>query len=85
MIVTLHLGEPFWRQVGRREVTLELAPGATVADALSALAQAYPALSSDLAGGEVAPAVFVNDEVATPESQLGEPTRLHVVWPVSGG
>jgi molybdopterin converting factor small subunit len=85
MIITLHLGEPFWRQVGRREVTLDLAPGATVADALAALAQAYPALGPELSNAEAAPAVFVDDALAAPASPLAEAARLYVVWPVSGG
>lgn len=85
MIAEVHLGEPFWRAVGQREVRLTLSEGATVADALAALSEHYPALARDLRSGEAAPAVFVNDELATMESRLTDGARLHIVWPVSGG
>ena len=85
MNVIVHLGEPFWRAAGQREVEVSLAPGACVADALTALINRYPALASDLSGREAHPAVFMGDEQAAPESPLAEGARLHIVWPVSGG
>lgn len=85
MIAEVRLGEPFWRAIGVREVRLTLCEGATVADALAALVERYPALARDLRGGEAAPALFVGDEMAAPESRLTDGAQLHIVWPVSGG
>lgn len=85
MRVLIYLGEPFWRAAGRRQVELALAEGATVADALAALAHTTPALAADLASSEARPLVFVNDEAATPETALLPDAQLHLVWPVSGG
>lgn len=85
MRVIVHLGEPFWRAAGTRQVELALATDATVAVALAALAHMYPALSAELIHAEGQPLVFVNDEVATPETALPPNARLHLVWPVSGG
>lgn len=50
MQITCRLGEPFWRAVGAREVLLELPEGATVADALGALAARWPELGRLLRG-----------------------------------
>lgn len=85
MRVIIHLGEPFWRAVGTRQVELALADDATVAVALAALAQRYPALSTDLIHAEGQPLVFVNDEVASLETALMPDARLQLVWPISGG
>ena len=85
MRVIVHLGEPFWRTVGRREVEVALTEGATVADAFSALKQLHPALAAELENGEAQPAIFVSDEEARLESPLREGEKIHVVWPVSGG
>ena len=85
MIVTVHLGEPFWRQVGRREVELTLADSATLADACAALMQLHPALAPELGNGEAKPVWFLNDEEGQPENLLVDGATIHVVWPVSGG
>jgi molybdopterin converting factor small subunit len=83
--VIVHLGEPFWRAAGKREVEVALAEGATVADAFSALRQLHPALAAELDNDEAQPAIFVSDEEASLESPLSEGEKIHVVWPVSGG
>jgi hypothetical protein len=85
MRVVVHLGEPFWRRVGQREVELDLANGATVADAFVALAQAHPTLRTDLGDDELQPATFMNDAEALPEAPLAPGARLYIVWPLSGG
>lgn len=85
MRVVVHLGEPFWRRAGQREIELDLADGATVADAFIALAQAHPALRTDLGDGELQPAAFMNDAVALPEAPLAPDATLYIVWPLSGG
>jgi molybdopterin converting factor small subunit len=82
--VIVHLGEPFWRAAGQREIALALGEGATVSDALHAVGRRHPALAGDL-GGEVTPMVFVNDEEAQADSRLTDGAKIYVVWPVSGG
>mgnify|MGYP001562678259 FL=1 len=85
MNVTVHLGEPFWRAVGQREVTLALGDDSVVSDALSALGKQHAALAAELANGEAKPIIFVNDEQAALDSRLADGAKIHVVWPVSGG
>ena len=85
MKVTVRLGEPFWRTVGAREVEIDLNDGATVADALNALGQRYPALAAELDGAEARPALFVNDDEAQPDSQVFDAATVFILWPVSGG
>ncbi len=84
MNVSLRLGEPFWRAVGEREVELSLPDGATVSDALRALGERCPAILPDL-GGEITPAVFLEESEALPDLPLKPGDRLYIVWPVSGG
>jgi len=83
--ILLHLGEPFWRAAGKREVEIILKDGGTISDALASLAKTYPALAKDLDGEEAKPMLFVGDEEALPEKVLSDGTKIHVVWPVSGG
>lgn len=85
MRVVVHLGEPFWRTAGQREVSVTLDDNAAVSDVLATLVQIHPALAAELHNGEVQPAFFMNDEEARPESRLVDGAKLHVVWPVSGG
>ena len=85
MNVTLRLGEPFWRAIQARAVSLQLADDARLADALSALVARYPALAADLSNGEAQPAVFLGDEMASRDSRLREGMEIHIVWLVSGG
>ena len=85
MNVIVHLGEPFWRAAGQRELAVALGEDATVSDALHAVGQRHPALAADLDGAEVTPLVFVGDEEARSDSRLTEGAKIHVVWPVSGG
>ncbi|MBI4314890.1 MAG: MoaD/ThiS family protein [Chloroflexi bacterium] len=85
MNVIVHLGEPFWRAAGQREIALALGDGATVSDALRAVGQRHPALAGELDGGEVTPMVFVNDEEARTDRRLTDGAKIYVVWPVSGG
>lgn len=85
MKITVRLGEPFWRTVGKRNVELTLDNGATVADAIASLKQIHPALADELSSGEGEAALFLEDVVAQPESQLRDGSKLYLVWPVSGG
>jgi len=83
--IFLHLGEPFWRAAGKREVEITLNDDETISDALASLAKTYPSLAKDLDGKEAKPMLFVDDEEALPEKVLSEGAKVHVVWPVSGG
>lgn len=85
MRVMVHLGEPYWRVAGQHQTWVALPPNATVASALRILETRYPTLAAEFHNGEAKPALFVNNEVACPESALCEGATLHVVWPASGG
>ena len=85
MKIFLHLGEPFWRAAGKREIEITLNDGGSISDALASLAKMYPTLAKDLNGKEAKPMMFVDNEEALPEKVLSEGAKVHVVWPVSGG
>jgi len=78
MQVTVRLGEPFWRQVNAREVTVELQSGATVGLLLEELARVYPDLKQALQDEELPPIVFLGDEMAAPDSPLSDGARFNV-------
>ena len=65
---------------GRDRLELELAPGATVADAVAA-ARRFPGLERLPA----APVVAVNEVYAAPEAPLADGDELALLPPVSGG
>jgi molybdopterin converting factor subunit 1 len=66
---------------GRQEGALELASGATVADALQRLGRRHPGL----AAAGFRPLVAVNRRYAGDETPLEEGDELAVFPPVSGG
>lgn len=66
---------------GREGETLELAAGATVADALQRVTEQYPRL----AAAGFRPLVAVNRRHAGEDSSLAEGDELAVFPPVSGG
>jgi MoaE-MoaD fusion protein len=67
---------------GRESIEVDLAEGATVADALRALSE-LPALAGVL--DRLPVAMAVNREYATAETRLGEQDELALIPPVSGG
>ncbi|HEX9675552.1 MAG TPA: MoaD/ThiS family protein [Anaerolineales bacterium] len=85
MRVTVRLGEPFWRQVSARELTLELPAGATVGLLLDELARSYPALKQALQDEDLPTAVFLGDQLAGPESPLSEGAHPTLLWAMAGG
>ena len=91
MKVTVKLGEPLKSAVGQRTVVLELGEGATVADALAALAESHPGFEERFyrREGDNPYLVFLNDDqVKLEESSgrpLGEGDRLFIFLPVAGG
>ena len=66
---------------GAREVELELAPGATVSDALDALVREHP----DLAGARPTLATAVNARYAPTATRLHPGDVVALIPPVSGG
>jgi hypothetical protein len=85
MMITFHLGEPFWRVVGARQVVLKLTAPLSVAEALQALMVLHPTLAKDLSGQEAPPLIFLNDAEVETTTLLTSDSTLHLVWPVSGG
>ncbi len=69
-------------RAGRESVEMDLAEGATVADALRALSE-LPALAGVL--DRLPVAMAVNREYATAETRLGAHDELALIPPVSGG
>ena len=85
MHLTVRLGEPFWRLVQAKEVSVELPPGATVGDLLARLARQYPALREALEGDELPPTVFLGEQIADSGAALGQDARPTLVWALAGG
>ncbi len=85
MNVTVRLGEPLWREVGARELTLDLPEASCVADLLAHLSQAFPSLRPWLSGDEVPPTIFLGDAVADPQTPLHEGSRPMLGWALAGG
>lgn len=83
MLVSVRLAEPFWRPVGKRDIELNLADGARVADLIARLREDYPALDLEL--DQSPPHIFIDDVEVTPASFLTESGRVHLVWPLAGG
>ncbi len=69
-------------KLNQSELQLEF-DGHTVADALEALANQYPQLQPIIANGRVQTAV--NEEYATPATEIKENDTLALIPPVSGG
>lgn len=85
MKVTVRLGEPLWREVGDRDVAVELPESATVADLLTRLAALHPSLRPWLDGEEVPVTVFLDDSVADARTSLRDGDCPHLAWALAGG
>jgi molybdopterin converting factor small subunit len=83
MQITLRLGEPFWRTVGRRNLEWTLAPSATLADLLDELCRAFPGLAQELQ--DAPPHLFVGEEEADPAAPLADGSHVSLLWAVAGG
>ena len=81
--IHVRLGEPFWRAVGQRELTVDLKAGARVTDLLARLCQQHPALERELA--EAAPHIFIGEEEAQNDTLLTDGSWIYLVWPIAGG
>ncbi len=85
MNVTVRLGEPLWRQIGQREVEIELPESARVVDLIDQLAARFPALRAWLSGDEVPPTVFLGEALADAQTPLHEGDRPLLAWALAGG
>ncbi len=90
MRLTVSLGEPLSRVIGRKHALVEVERStATLADAWDALLDAYPALRQSFAHGDLGLALFLNGESAPQSTWAGTPIHdgdcLQMVFPVGGG
>ena len=94
MVIELKMGDPLWKVVGQRQIKLELADGATVADALAHLRSTYPDFGAALgAGGGTQLGVpfnfFVNRKLVKDrdlaQHRLKAGDRLYILAPIVGG
>lgn len=85
MKVTHRLGEPFWRQINARQITLDLPEAATFRDMIQALKDAFPALASYLLGEEVPLTVIVADELVQLDTVLAEGAEAMMFMAIAGG
>lgn len=81
----VRLGEPLWRQVGKKSVELEFDERATVEVLLNRLLQMHPTLTEFLANEEIPPTIFLNDELVERETPLQDGDCPMVVWAITGG
>ncbi|MEZ6129918.1 MAG: MoaD/ThiS family protein [Planctomycetaceae bacterium] len=81
MTVQVHLFAAARDAVQSSQISLNLAPGATVADLRSALVQSFPALK----GLQQSLLVAVNREYAADSFALGPSDEIACFPPVSGG
>ena len=93
MKVEVKLGNPLWRAVGQPLIPIDLADGATVADALEHLGVTYPGFREALVAGGSRLGIpfnfFVNRKLVKEEDlerrRLKEGDRLYILTPVVGG
>lgn len=83
MQIHIRLAEPFWRAVGKRDLSLNVADGSRVSDLLAMLRREYPALSAEM--DQWPPHIFMEEMDVDPTSSLIEQAHVHLVWPVAGG
>lgn len=85
MRCTLLLFAQLAELTGRRSIALELAPGATVADAWEAINAAEPSAAAALTPWRQRVAVAVNHRYATDATRLAPGDEIALLPPVSGG
>lgn len=84
MKIQVRFAEPFWRQVGQRDIKVELEQDSnTIGDLLALLFQKYPSLAEEME--DAPPLIFVGEEEADTNTILTDKDRVHFVWPVAGG
>lgn len=93
MMVEVKMGDPLWKAVGQRQIGLELADGATVADALAHMRTTYPDFGATLEAGGTHLGVpfhfFVNRKLVKDRDlarhKLKAGDRLYILVPIVGG
>jgi molybdopterin converting factor small subunit len=85
MKIDVKLGEPFWREIGQKEVAVELPNGASVQDLLDRLISRYPQLKDFLDHSELPPTIFLNDEMVSMDTPLNDGDCPTLLWAISGG
>lgn len=93
MHISLKFGDPLWRTVGQRQLNLDLPDGATVGDALTALASAYPEAGKEMRLGTTESdfyySLFVNDRLVIFANRQTSPLKdgdvISVLLPLAGG
>lgn len=85
MKIDVRLGEPFWRQIGEKQVSLELQTGDSIRDMINELVAQFPVLQEYLNQAEVPPTVFLNDEIVQMDTSLHEGDCPTLMWAISGG
>jgi molybdopterin converting factor small subunit len=84
MIIKVRLTEPFWRQVGQRDITVTLAQNSnTISDLITFLCQKYPGLADELESAP--PLIIIGEEEADTKTKLTDEDQVYFVWPVTGG
>jgi molybdenum cofactor cytidylyltransferase len=81
MELTVRLFALAKERAGRSELTIELAPGSTVSDLRTALADRVPALAPLIPSALIA----LNEEYASEGTPIAPGSRLAMIPPVSGG
>lgn len=85
MNITVRLSDPLWREVGKKEIVLELPPETIIADLLSLLGERYPGLKSFLFDTELPPLVVLNDELVEHDTRLADGNVVLLVLAIAGG
>jgi hypothetical protein len=85
MQISIRLGEPYWRQIDKKKVDLELPAGAQVKDMLRLLGEQYPALQTCLTDEELPPTVFLGDGLVSETTQISDGDEPTVLWAIAGG
>ncbi len=91
--VTVRVGEPLRRALGRTRLDLSLAPGTTLADLLEHLATTYPDFTRRYRGDDLGHPypyrLFLNRQaIGTAEAAsriLADGDQVHILIPVGGG
>ena len=93
MVVEVKMGDPLWRVVGQKQISLELSDGATVSDALARLGNIYPDFGAALEAGGAGIGIpfnfFVNRRLVKDrdlaERKLKSGDMLYILAPIVGG
>ena len=84
MKIRVRFAEPFWRQVGQRDIKLDLEQdSSTIGDLITLLCQQYPGLADEMENAP--PLIFIGEEEVDMKTHLTDNAQVHFVWPVAGG